>query len=228
MKKNILVIGASRGIGLELTKHLKNMGHNVFGVSRSRSYECEWIEGDVATEKGIENLVRNVGDKRIDTLIYSAGAWEEKGFMSDFDFLETKGFETRHIMSVNVVAPIEITKRLIGNFAQSNNPRAIYLGALSGVEQLASQQVAYSASKFALRGTIQGLRMALKQKGIGFTVINPGNVATDEVVSDIEQGRTKAQVLIPMSDIISTIDWLMSLSGAVEVGDVNLIQKNSW
>lgn len=226
MKKNILVIGASRGIGFELAKHLKEKGHNVFGVSRTRSCECEWIEGDVSDENGIENLIHKVGDLRIDVLIYSAGVWEEKGFISDFEFRETKDFETRRIMSINAVAPIEITKRLAKNLSLSNNPRAIYLGALSGVDQLASQQVAYSASKFALRGAIQGLRVALKREGIGFTVINPGNVATDEVLSDIEQGRTKKQVLISMSDMVSTIDWLMSLSSTVEVGDVNLIQKN--
>ena len=226
MKKNILVIGSSRGIGAELVTHLTSEGHDVYGVSRNRSFECEWIEGDISSKDGIEALVSKISVRRIDMLIFSAGVWEEKGFMSGFSFLDTEDYETRNTMSINVVAPIEITKRLVKNLSLSNNPRAIYLGAMSGVEQMASNQVAYSASKFALRGAIQGLRKALSNESIGFTVINPGNVATEEVLSDIKEGRFKDQVPIPMSDIISTVDWLMSLSSTVEVGDVNLSQKN--
>ena len=102
--------------------------------------------------------------------------------------------------------------RLVLNLSMSDNPRAIYLGALSGIEQMASEQVAYSASKFALRGAIQSLRKAYKDEGVGFTVINPGNVATDEVLSDMENGLFKNQQPIPMTDIFVTIEWLMSLS----------------
>lgn len=226
MKKNIIVIGSSRGIGIELVNHLVKFGHNIYGVSRSRTVNCEWIEGDISTPEGIEKVGSKVGNRSIDTLIFSAGVWEEKGFMPDFSFLSTKDKETRHIMSINVVAPIEVTKRLVKNLSMSHNPRAIYLGAMSGVEHLASDQVAYSASKFALRGAIQGLRAALRSRGIGFTVINPGNVATEEVLSDMEKGHFKNQQPIPISDIASTVDWLMSLSSNVEVGDINLSQKN--
>ena len=146
--------------------------------------------------------------------------------MEDFDFRKTSDLETRHIMSVNLVAPIEITRGIIKNLSLASNPRAIYLGALSGIDQWASSQVAYSASKFGLRGAIQALRLALKEEGIGFTVINPGNVATEEVLMDIQEGRLKEQAPIPISDIISAIEWVLSLSHSVEVGDINLIQKN--
>jgi len=225
--KNIVIIGSSRGIGLGLVNHLMSLGHKVCGVSRSPTDNCEWIKGDISTPEGIEELANVIAGRRIDILIFSAGVWEEKGFMSDFSFQATKDEETRNIMSINVVAPIEITKRLIGNLSMSNNPRAIYLGAMSGVEHLASDQVAYSASKFALRGAIQGLRRALKGEGIGFTVVNPGNVATEEVLSDIKHGFFEDQQPIPISDISATVEWLMSLSSNVEIGDVNLSQKLS-
>lgn len=227
MKKNIVVIGSSHGIGLELVNHLVKLGHNVYGVSRSRTDNGEWIKGDISTPKGIEEVCNAIAGQRIDILIFSVGVWEEKGFMPDFSFLATKDEETRNIMSINVVAPIEISKRLVKNLSMSNNPRAIYLGAMSGVEHLASDQVAYSASKFALRGAIQGFRKALSDENIGFTVINPGNVATEEVLSDIKNGFFKNQQPIPISDIVSSVDWLMSLSANVEVGDVNLSQKTA-
>jgi len=224
-KKQILVVGSSRGIGAEILKYFLDLGHDVIGVSRSQSLGCEWIEADISTSAGITHLLNEIGQRPIDTLLFTGGTWEEYGFMKDFDFLKTSDLETRDIMSVNVIAPIEITKGLAKNLSLSSNPRAIYLGALSGLEHLASAQVAYASSKFALRGAIQSLRVALKKEGIGFTVINPGNVATEEVLMDIEEGRFKDQTPIPISDIISAIEWILSISSSVEVADINLIQK---
>jgi len=213
--KRILVFGASRGIGAALVRHFSSVGHHVTGVSRSKASHCEWIKADVSTGEGIRAVVSQVGQGTI-----------EHGFSEHFDFMKTDDIETRNIMSVNLVAPIEITKGVAANLAMSSNPRAIYLGALSGLDQISSEQVAYAASKFGLRGAIQGLRKALKAQKIGFTVINPGNVATDEVLLDIEEGRVEQQEPIPISDIIKAIDMILSLSSGVEVGDINLIQKN--
>ena len=224
-KKQILVVGSSRGIGAEIVKYFSNLGHEVFGVSRSQSHSCEWIEADISTSEGIAHVINKIGQKPIDSLLFTGGTWEEYGFMIDFDFLKTSDVETRNIMSVNVIAPIEITKGLAKNLSLSSNPRAVYLGALSGLDHLASAQVAYASSKFALRGAIQSLRVALKKEGIGFTVINPGNVATEEVLLDIEEGRFQEQTPIPLSDIISAMEWIISVSSSVEVADINLIQK---
>jgi len=226
MKKRMLIIGASRGIGAEMTKHFSNSEYDVIGVSRSPAIECEWINADISTPDGIQYLITQLGQMPIDALLFSGGVWEEHGFMENFDFRKTNDHETRHIMSVNLMAPIEITKGIAKNLSLALNPRAIYLGALSGIEQRASSQVAYSASKFGLRGAIQALRMALKEERIGFTVINPGNVATEEVLMDIQEGRLKGQTPIPVSDIISATEWILSLSHTVEVGDINLMQKN--
>lgn len=226
MKKRMLIVGASRGIGSEIAKHFSNSEYEVIGVSRSPAVECEWINADISESEGIQYLITQIGDKPIDVLLFSGGVWEEYGFMEDFDFRKTSDLETRHIMSVNLIASIEITKGIAKNLSLVANPRAIYLGALSGVEQGASSQVAYSASKFGLRGAIQALRLALKEEGIGFTVINPGNVATEEVLMDIQECRFKEQTPIPVSDIISATEWILSLSPTVEVGDINLMQKN--
>lgn len=223
--KRILVVGSSRGIGAEIVKYFNDLGHKVFGVSRTRSENCEWIEADISDDKGIKKLLEEIFEIKIDTFIFSSGVWEEYGFMKEFDFRKTSHIETRHIMSVNLIAPIEITKGISKNLSLSSNPRAIYLGALSGIEQLSSNQVAYSASKFGLRGAIQALRLALKEENIGFTVINPGNVGTQEVLLDIKEGLFCEQTPIPMSDILSSIEYILSISSSVEIADINLIQK---
>ena len=223
--KKILVIGSSRGIGAEIVKHFSSLGHTVLGVSRTKSENCEWIQADISDNKKIEELLNIISKIEIDTFIFASGEWEEYGFMKEFDFKKTSDIETRHIMSVNLIAPIELTKGVAKNLSLSSNPRAIYLGALSGLDQMASSQVAYTASKFGLRGAIQSLRITLKEENIGFTVINPGNVGTEEVLLDIREGRFKEQIPIPMSDILSSIEYILSVSSSVEIADINLIQR---
>ncbi|WP_415900789.1 SDR family NAD(P)-dependent oxidoreductase [Neptuniibacter sp. QD48_11] len=225
--KTILIVGSSRGIGEELTKHFSDAGHNVIGVSRSPSKNCEWIRADLSVEEEIKTIAAQLGEQPIDTLIYSSGIWEDEGFTDDFDFRKTKYEETQQIMQVNLVAPIELTKALAPNLARATNPRAIYLGANSGLENIGSEQVAYAASKFGLRGAIQSLRSALKQESIGFTAINPGNVGTEEVLMDIKECRMPDHAPIPISDIITSIEMIMSLSKDVEIGDINLSQKST-
>lgn len=224
--KTILIVGSSRGIGEELTRYFSDADHNVIGVSRSPSKNCEWISADLSALDGIQKIADQLGERPIDTLIYSSGIWEDEGFSDDFDFRKTKYAETQRIMQVNLVAPIELTKTLAPNLARSSNPRAIYLGAISGLENIGSEQVAYAASKFGLRGAIQSLRKALTLESIGFTVINPGNVGTEEVLMDIEKGRMPDQAPIPISDIITSIEMIMSLSKDVQIGDINLSQKD--
>lgn len=226
MNRNILVIGSSRGIGAEITKYFSNKKYNTYGVSRKKSSNCTWIESDISTIEGIEKLASKLENKVIDVMVFSSGVWEKHGFMNSFDFRKTRDIETRSIMEVNVIAAIEITKALSKNMSLSKNPRAIYLGALSGLENKASAQVAYTASKFALRGAVQALQLALKEESIGFTTINPGNVATQEVLLDIKEGRFKEQTPIPISDIISSIEWILSLSNSVNIDEINLKQKN--
>ncbi len=153
------------------------------------------------------------------------GVWETHAFTDAYDFFQSSDAETRFVIGVNAIAPIEITRVMADNLAQGHNPRAIYIGALTGFDHCASPEVANTASKFALRGAVQALRLALQNRQIGFTVINPGNVATEEVKLDITEGRFPPQTPIPMSDLISSIEWVLSLSPHVDVPDLNLHQR---
>ncbi|MFN5513440.1 MAG: SDR family NAD(P)-dependent oxidoreductase [Cyanobacteriota bacterium] len=226
MKKQIVVIGASRGIGGAVAKHFAEKGDVLFSVSRSKSVAGDWIQADISTPEGINTVVDKIGGSRIDALLFMGGVWENGAFTDQYDFLASPDHETRYLLAVNTIAPIELMKRLVNNFSQSDNPRAIFIGALSGLDNSATTEVANTASKFGLRGAVQSLRLALRHYEIGITVINPGNIATEEVIADIEEGRFEAQIPIPLEDIISTIGWILTLSRAVDIGEINMYQKN--
>jgi 3-oxoacyl-[acyl-carrier protein] reductase len=222
--KRYLIIGASRGIGAAVAKHLASAGHEIISVSRSPG-PGEWIEADISKSEGIEKIAAVLAKRSLDGLLFLGGVWENGAFTSSYDFIGSPDEETRFVISVNLIAPIELAKRLHANMKKSDNPRSIFIGALSGLDNSASPEVANTASKFGLRGAIQALRLSLGNSGIGFTVINPGNLETEEVLNDIKEGRFPDQFPIPLKDLCSLIDWILSLSRHTEVGEVSLIQK---
>ncbi|ABW31078.1 SDR family NAD(P)-dependent oxidoreductase [Acaryochloris marina] len=223
-KETVVVVGASRGIGASVTQHFHNNGHKVFAVSRTQAKVNSWIKADISQPSGIQAVGDAIGTETLDALLFMGGVWETDAFTQNYNFTESSDAETRFVIGVNTIAPIEITRILSDNLLQAANPRAIYIGSLSGLDNRASAEVANTASKFGLRGAVQALRIAFDRK-IGFTVINPGNVATEEVLSDIQEGRFPPQKVIPISDLIHSVEWLLSLSPLVDVQDLNLQQR---
>lgn len=226
-KKTFVVVGASRGIGAAVAQYFFTKGDRIYSVCRTSPVVGEWIQADISTSEGITKIAEIVENETVDALLYMGGVWEKDAFTDQYNFINSSDEETRFVISVNTIAPIEITRKLADNLAQADNPRAIFIGALSGFDNCASPEVANTASKFGLRGAVQSLRLAFKHKNIGFTVINPGNVATEEVINDIEEGRFHPQTPIPLTDLISSIEWILTLSSVVDVQDLNLLQRST-
>jgi NAD(P)-dependent dehydrogenase (short-subunit alcohol dehydrogenase family) len=224
-RREIVVVGASRGIGAAVAQHFTQKGNSIVSISRDQPVAGKWIQADISTPEGIKSIVRSIGESTVDALLFMGGVWENGAFTEQYDFMTSPDEETRFVIAVNTIAPIELTKQLVKNLAKSDNPRAIFIGALSALDNSPTIEVANTASKFGLRGAAQSLRLALRDYKIGITVINPGNIATEEVMTDIEEGRFAAQTPIPLSDVISAIEWILMLSNMVDVGEINLYQK---
>lgn len=223
--RKIAVVGASRGIGAAVAQHFAQKGDCVVSISRSQAIAGEWIQADISTSEGIKSIADKIGESALDALLFMGGVWEAGAFTDQYDFMKSSDQETRFVIAVNTIAPIELTRQLAKNLVKSDNPRAIFIGALSGLDNSATAEVANTASKFGLRGAAQALKLALRDYKIGVTVINPGNVATEEVMTDIKEGRSPQQVPIPLADLISAIEWILGLSNTVDVGDINMQQK---
>jgi NAD(P)-dependent dehydrogenase (short-subunit alcohol dehydrogenase family) len=227
MKKNLLIAGGSRGIGGAIAEIYHRAGHNVYCISRTQASAGKWIKADLSQLEGIQKIANDLNNVPLDALLFLGGVWENNAFTSEYDFLTSSDSETRFVISVNTIAPIELTRAISPNLLMTNNPKAIYISSLSGLDHLASHEVANTASKFGLRGAVQALMLTSLGLKICFTVINPGNVATEEVINDIQEGRFAPQQTIPIEDVHSTIDWLLSLSPHVSVPEINLIQRRN-
>lgn len=222
VKRIHLVAGASRGIGLAVAKHLVGQGHEVFGVSRSACPLGTWIQADLSTLEGVAHVRGQLEGRTLDGLLYMGGTWEAGAFSRSYRFEACSDEDLERVINVNLLAPIRLTQALLPALRRSSNPKLIFMGSLSGLDNYPYREVANSASKFGLRGAVHALREELRGEGIGVTVINPGNVGTDEVISDLAHGNMEGAPPIPLSDLIAVIDCVLSLSRHTCVKEIHL------
>ncbi len=223
--KTYLIVGGSRGIGQEVARAFSARNNiELFTVSRTKSQFGKWIESDISTNAGIQKISKHFENKRLDALLYLGGTWEKNAFTKEYEF-ETSSFEEiDNVISVNLIAPLKLTKSLLSSLKLSQSPKVIFMGALSGLSNRGTKEVANTASKYGLQGMSEALSLSLRKYAIGFTVINPGNIATEEVLNDIKTNQFRQQIPIPMNDLVSTIDLCLSLSRNSYPEQINLTQ----
>lgn len=220
--KTILVAGASRGIGLAAAEHLATQTDRLLSVSRTESAIGEWIQADLSNLVGVETVANTVRDDCLDALLYMGGTWETHAFTSQYRFEDCSDTDIAQVIAVNLIAPIRLVKALLPALRRSDNPKIIFMGALSGRDNFPGREVANSASKFGLRGVVHSLREELRSQQISVTIINPGNVGTPEVLADLAANDLSGGEAIPISDLLSIIDCILSLSRATCIKEIDV------
>lgn len=224
--RNILIIGASHGLGDAFSIGLPDAKDTVWLVSRTepaslnRSDEItrKWIKADLSDTKAHQTISAGVGDVPLDILIYNAGIWEQNAF-------EEESVEhLQQIIAVNLTSAITTVQALLPNLKKAKNAKIIFIGSTSGLDNEGGKAVVYVASKFGIRGLAQSLREYLRKDGISVTCINPGSMATDLSFDDgVEAAMTKYQSKkIPVQDIVSIVKMITTLSPVSCVKEVTV------
>lgn len=222
MSKTILVAGASRGIGLAVAEHFVGQCDRLLTVSRTKAPIGEWIQADLSELAGVEAVAEAIGDEPLDALLYMGGTWETHAFTRHYRFEDCSDEDITRVIAVNLVAPIRLVKALLPTLRKSDNPKIIFMGSLSGRDNYSGREVANSASKFGLRGVVHALREELRSQQIGVTVINPGNVGTPEVLADLANDDLVGGAAVPLSDLLTIIDCVLSLSRATCIKEIDV------
>ena len=127
------------------------------------------ISADLTKEKDIEKLIEQIGTP--DCVIFSAG-------IGTFGFAHEISDESMTgMMDVNVIAPMKLTKRLLPNMLERNSGQFIFLGSQAGKVATPKASV-YAATKHAILGYANALRMEVAPFGIHVTTVNPGPIDT--------------------------------------------------
>ena len=181
--KIILITGTSRGLGATLLEHLRAQGHIVYGSSRSpqgddpRTLAIEVTDPD-ACLAAVAQIVRDRG--RLDALINNAGGHLLGAAM------ETTHAELRAQLELNFFGAVHMTQAALPAMMERGEGKILNISSVGG--RLATPLTsAYAASKFALEGYMEALRLELLASNIYVTNLEPAFIATGTTGQSVYQ-----------------------------------------
>lgn len=180
-QRTILITGCSSGIGLDAARGLKARGWRVFATCRQEA-DCDRLraEGlesfrlDYSDEASIEAAVAETLSRtggRLDAL-YNNGAFACPGAVEDLP----RG-ALREIFETNLFGYHDLTRRVIPVMRAQGHGRIVNCSSVLGLVG-ARWRGAYVATKFALEGLTDVLRIEMRGSGIDIILIEPGPIAT--------------------------------------------------
>ncbi|WP_341669202.1 SDR family NAD(P)-dependent oxidoreductase [Alcaligenes sp. SDU_A2] len=231
---NIMIIGASSGLGRAFMDGLGDTGDQLFGVARrvpdastnsplSSAPKQHWIAADLAQPQAAAQIAASSPDV-LDVLIYNLGIWEDTAFSDDYDFLAQSDLALKHLVDVNLTGALLVLRHLLPHLLRSTQARVILTGSTSGLRQSGRPEVAFGATKFALNGLADALREGYRDQNLAVTCLQLGYLnTTDTLQVPLAQAiaRDDGQT-IPVHDVVALVRSLLSLSSASFVRELTL------
>ncbi|MCB0639775.1 MAG: oxidoreductase [Lewinella sp.] len=181
MSKVILVTGASSGIGKATAAQLLREGHTVYVAARRveqmedlREQGAHPIKMDITVEEDIQHLVKTILDAegRLDVLVNNAG-YAIYGAMED-----TSIADARRQFEVNLFGLARLTQLFLPGMRERKSGTIINMSSMGG-KIYTPLGAWYHATKHALEGWSDALRLELNPFGIDVVIIEPGLIKTE-------------------------------------------------
>ena len=211
---NVLVTGASSGIGLETARQLRARGAKVAICGRNearlreaaRAIGALAIRADVSVEADVVHLVREVietfGD--YDVLVNNAG------FGSFAPLTETSLEEMQRVFATNVFGAMLVARESARHFIERGRGNIVNVSSTAGQRGFAGG-TAYSASKFALSSMTECWRAELRKHNVRVMQVNPSEVQTEFVPNSGRAPRPQSERKLQAGDIAQAIVAMLEL-----------------
>ena len=224
MSKRTLITGASRGIGRAIAEKLAAPDVTLLLHGRDTvalAETCKAIQSrcagvvklihDLATEKGVSNLISEVGSDPLNVLINNAGIAVVKPFR------EITPEEWKQTIGVNVTAPFLLMQRFAGQMPPGSS--VVNILSIAAKEGFANWS-AYCMSKFALEGFSQSVREELREHKIRMINIYPA--ATNTEIWDDVAGDWPREKMIAPEQVADAVAYALSQPANVAVDNITL------
>lgn len=193
MKKKVVIItGASSGLGRELAKiFIQNgsllilSGRNKKKLLSLKNTNVEFVIGDLTHNETVEKITDLIVNKykKVDILINNAGVGCIQPFeMNTLDQLDL-------LFEINVKSHMKLTQKLFPIMRRQQSGHIVNIISSAGLEGKFNHTL-YCATKFALRGFTESLRLEAKRFKIKVTGIYPGGIKThifDKLAQKVDQ-----------------------------------------
>ena len=179
---NVVITGASQGIGASLAERFAAAGSNVLLVARSEDKLSA-----LASRLGGSYLVAHLGgrdgvDGLVDRCLAELGqidVWvNNAGLETDDAFVHVGRDQIRQVARLNFEAPVMLTRDVVPHMIERGRGHVVQMSSLAGTMPFPGI-TAYAGTKAGLTNFTESLRLELQGTEIGLTVVAPGPVDTD-------------------------------------------------
>jgi NAD(P)-dependent dehydrogenase (short-subunit alcohol dehydrogenase family) len=220
MTERVVVTGANRGLGLELVRHYRARGDEVWAGCR-RPSEADELRGltdhvdelDVGAEASIERFAAAVGNSPLDVLINNAGVdGRALGLPDDErDVLELSAGHVLDEIRINALGPMLLTRALLEPLRRAARPRIVNISSAVGSMEVAAtigRDVGYVVSKAALNMITVKLAARLRDDGIVAVALHPGllRTALGSPRADLEDPGPASGEIVTLIDRLTPAD----------------------
>ena len=229
-KRNVLVTGGSRGIGLAISRKLAGAGYNVIAVARGESEKLReaakdgnlrFRACDLSDIEAIPAFVKAVRDEygAIYGLVNNAGIGTE-GLLAAMHNSDIEA-----LVRLNVLSPVILTKYVVRHMMADGEGRIVNISSIIASTGYNGLSV-YGATKAAATGFTRSLAREVGKLGITVNAIAPGFIATEltESLSDDARqriaGRSALRRLPEADDVASMVEYLLGEGGRNITGSV--------
>jgi NAD(P)-dependent dehydrogenase (short-subunit alcohol dehydrogenase family) len=206
-KQQILITGASRGIGLAIAHAVVKAGARVLCLSRpgprldeavaSLGYSATAVPCDLGSARDVDaavGAVKAATGAAPHAVVHAAGLFP----LAPFERTSPDEFDST--MSVNVLGGYRLMQPLVSEMKRRGSGHVVMIGSVADRTAF-PENVAYAATKFAARAVHEVLRAELRGSGVRTSLVSPGPVDTsiwDAIDPDQRPGFTpRAQMLRP-------------------------------
>jgi NAD(P)-dependent dehydrogenase (short-subunit alcohol dehydrogenase family) len=199
-----LVTGASRGIGYEYCRQLKERGEDAIAVCRTPTSELKDLgiqivsDIDITSDEDVAKLAQHLADTPLDLLINNAGILERVS-LDDLDF-----DSIRKQFEVNALGALRVTRALLSNLHDGSKVVIMTSRMGSIGDNTSGGSYGYRMSKAALSMAGKSLAHDLQPQGIAVAVLHPGLVQT-RMTNFSSSGITPAE---SVQNLLDRIDQL--------------------
>lgn len=243
---NILVTGATSGIGKAIAEIFFKNGHTLIITGRRNDrlseIESQWrklddkriltLNFDVRNQSEVEQAIKNLRSKisHIDVLVNNAGLAAGLSSIQQGDISEWE-----RMIDTNIKGLLYVTRAVSPWMIEKAGGHIINIGSIAGKEVYANGNV-YCATKHAVDALNKAMRIDLLTAGVKVSAINPGMVDTEfslvRFAGDAERAKNVYKGMQPLKaeDIAEIAYWIATQPKHVNINDIVVmpaVQANS-
>ena len=224
---NVVVTGASKGIGRSIAENFAAAGANLFLCSRNMDATLQWqqelmqqynvnvtaFNADLSTEQGAKSFGEQLlkATDQIDVLVNNTGMYEPGSIYN-----EGEG-QLERMLDVNLLSAYHLTRSLIATMIKKRAGHIFNICSIAALKAYPNGG-SYSISKWALAGFSKNLREEMKEFNIKVTTVHPGATYT----SSWEGSGVEHERIMEVNDVAAMIVAASKLSPQACVEEIIL------